>query len=133
MWNAIPNPLHRVLLTCTGSVNGVDHVTDGGTPDSAVLYPVLSSSCVAEDSQSGKGLQVCLDRGCPRLRLASSSPICATCETVWTDVGPWDVSHHGSSTNGTLSLLLAYRMRPMQLLSKVTGNLSSATRTGHVS
>ncbi len=36
--------------------------------------PVLSPLCVTEGSRSGEGLQVCLDRGCPRLQLASSSP-----------------------------------------------------------
>ncbi len=38
------------------------------------FHPVLSPSCVTEDSRSGGGFQVCLDRGCPRLQLASSSP-----------------------------------------------------------
>ncbi len=59
---------------------GVDHVSDGGTPGWTVLReltrnvrPTLSPSCVAEESQSREGLQVCLDRGCPRLQLVSSS------------------------------------------------------------
>ncbi len=60
--------------------NSVDHASDEGTPGSTVLceltrsfHPVPSPSCVAEDSRSGEGLQVCLDRRCPRLRLAASS------------------------------------------------------------
>ncbi len=43
------------------------HVSDGGTPGSTVLceltrgfQPVLFPSCVAEDSRSGEGFQVCL-------------------------------------------------------------------------
>ncbi len=63
-----------------GITNCVDHTSDGGTPGSAVLHqltrhfhPVLSPSCVAEDSQPGEGFQVGLDRGSPCLQLASSS------------------------------------------------------------
>ncbi len=37
------------------------------------LRPILSLSCVVEDSRSGEGFQVCLDRGCPYLQLISSS------------------------------------------------------------
>ncbi len=37
------------------------------------LYPVLSPSCVAEDSRSEDRFQVGLDRGSPCLQLASSS------------------------------------------------------------
>ncbi len=63
-----------------GITSGVDHVSDGSTPGSAVLckltkhvHPVLSPSCVTEHSRSGDRFQVGLDRGCPRLQLASSS------------------------------------------------------------
>ncbi len=53
----------------------VDHVSDGGAPGSTVLceltrdfYPVLSQSCLAEDSRSGERSHVFLEcRGCPRL------------------------------------------------------------------
>ncbi len=37
------------------------------------FHPVLSPACVAKSSRSGEGLRVCLDRGYPRLQLASSS------------------------------------------------------------
>ncbi len=56
--------------------NCVDHVPDKGTPGLTVtrdLRPVLSPSCGAEDSRSRDRFQVGLDRGCPRLQLASSS------------------------------------------------------------
>ncbi len=63
-----------------GITNRVDHVSDGSTPGSVVLceltrhfHPVLSPSCVAEDSRSGHRFQVGLDRGSPCLQLASSS------------------------------------------------------------
>ncbi len=53
---------------------------DLGTPGSTELcelirdfHPVLFPSCVDEDSGSTEGLQVCLERGFPRLDLASSS------------------------------------------------------------
>ncbi len=64
-----------------GVTDTIDHVSDGDTPDSTVLceltrhfHPVLSPSCVAEDSRSEKGFKVCLDRGYPHLQLASSLP-----------------------------------------------------------
>ncbi len=59
-----------------GITNRVDYVTGGGTPGSKVLCKlsrgfrqVLFLSCVAETPRSGEGIQVCLGRGCPRLRL----------------------------------------------------------------
>ncbi len=73
-----------VVLTCAC----VDYVSDGGTPGSTVLseltrrfHPALSPSCVAEDSRSGDRFRVGLDRGCPRLQLASSSsaPLARRC------------------------------------------------------
>ncbi len=73
------SPYLLVLASAfTRVTNRVDHVSDGSTPGSVVLYeltrhfhPILS--CVAEDSRSGDRFQVGLDRGCPRLQLASSS------------------------------------------------------------
>ncbi len=63
-----------------GKTNCVDHVSDGGTPGSTVLreltrhfHPVLSLSCVTEDSRSGERFQIGLNSDCPRLQLASSS------------------------------------------------------------
>ncbi len=51
---------HSPGVGCAGITNCVDHVSDGGTPGSAVLceltrhfHPVLSPLCVAEDSRSG--------------------------------------------------------------------------------
>ncbi len=38
------------------------------------FHPVLSPSCETEDSRSGEGLQVCLERACPRHQLPSSLP-----------------------------------------------------------
>ncbi len=38
-------------------------------------HPVLSPSCVAEDSRSGEGIQGCIDRGCSSLQLVSSSAV----------------------------------------------------------
>ncbi len=50
-----------------GITNCVDHVSDGGTPGSAILrqltrdlHPVLSPSCVAEDSRSGERFRLAL-------------------------------------------------------------------------
>ncbi len=37
------------------------------------FHTVLSPQCMAEDSRCGEGFQVFLDRGCPRIQLASSS------------------------------------------------------------
>ncbi len=55
------------------------------TPGSTVLCeltgdfcPVLSPSCVAEDSRPGEGLQVCLGRGYPRLHHTTTKINCAT-------------------------------------------------------
>ncbi len=65
-----------------GITNWVDHASDGGTLGTTVLceltrdfHPVLSPSCVAEDSRSGERFQACIDRGCPRLQLTTSSPV----------------------------------------------------------
>ncbi len=59
---------------CIFSENELDHagstVLCGLTRE---FHPIFSPSYVAEDSRSGEGLQVRLDRGCPRLHLASSS------------------------------------------------------------
>ncbi len=71
----------HTTCTCVGIHPGrVGHVADGGTPGSTVLcelawdiQPILSPSCVAEESRSEERFQVCLDRGSPCLRLASSS------------------------------------------------------------
>ncbi len=38
------------------------------------LTHILSPPCISEDSWSGEGLPSYLDRGCPRLQLASNSP-----------------------------------------------------------
>ncbi len=78
-----------------GITNRVDHVSDGSTPGSAVLceltrhvHPILSQSCVAEDSRSGDRFQDGLDRGNPCLQLASrsSAPHARRCgsKRVWT-------------------------------------------------
>ncbi len=71
---------HSPWAGWAGITNCVDHVSDGGTPGSTVLceftrdfHPVLSLSCVAEDTRYGERFQVSLDRGCPCLQLASSS------------------------------------------------------------
>ncbi len=47
------------------------------------IHLVPSPSCVAGDSALGEGFQVCLDRGCPRLQMDSSS-----CEAVRAEGGP---------------------------------------------
>ncbi len=54
---------------------------DGGTPGLVVLceltrdlYPALPLSCVVEDSASGNGFQVFIERGCRLPQLASRSP-----------------------------------------------------------
>ncbi len=72
---------HSPRALGAGITNRLDHVANGRAPGSKVLcelirdfHSVLSSLCVAEDSRSGEGLQVCLGRGCPPLQLASSSP-----------------------------------------------------------
>ncbi len=56
------------------------HKLSWGTPGSTVLceltrhfHPVLSPSCVTDDSPSGELFQVCFARGCPCLQLASMS------------------------------------------------------------
>ncbi len=75
-----PGPI-RCFPQYPGPINDcVDHVSDGGTPGSTVLceltrdfHLTLSPPCVAEDSRSREGFHVCLDYGCPRLQLASSS------------------------------------------------------------
>ncbi len=71
---------HSLGAGWAGITNCVDHISDGGTPGSAVLrqltrhfHPVLSPSRMAEDSRSGDRVQVGLDRGSPWLQLASSS------------------------------------------------------------
>ncbi len=72
---------HSTGAGWAGITNWVDHVSDGGSPGSTVLceltrdfHPVLSPSGVAEDLLFGEGFQVCLDRGCPHLQQAPSSP-----------------------------------------------------------
>ncbi len=73
---------HSPGMGWAGITNCVDHVSGGGTPSSTVLreltrhfHPVLSPSCVAENSRPGDRFQVGLDRGSPCLQLASSSSV----------------------------------------------------------
>ncbi len=69
------------------SRHGVGRVPEGGTQDSTAMCELtrdlrraLSPPCVAKDSRSGEGLQVCLERGCSHLQLASSLRVpCARC------------------------------------------------------
>ncbi len=88
LWTAVRSsclnlPTLCSLLTCTcggtwpgagcaGITNWADTLEDRRSYASSLenLAPVRSPSCEAEDSRSGEGL----DRGCPRLQLASSSP-----------------------------------------------------------
>ncbi len=79
---------HSPVAGWAGITNRVDHVSDGSTLGTAVLreltrhfHPVLSPSCVAEDSRFGGRFQVSLDRGSPCLQLASrsSAPRAARC------------------------------------------------------
>ncbi len=71
-----------------GITNAVDHLSNGSNPGSAVLceltkffQPVLSPSCVAEDSRSGDRFQVGLGRSSPCLQLAFrlSAPLTKRC------------------------------------------------------
>ncbi len=141
-----------------GITNRVDHVSNGSIPGSAVLceltrhfHPVLSPSCVAEDSRSGNRFQVGLDRGSPCLRhvrgcvgrrrsfISSPSGRLAAwpnqLSILCTSSAGMLVRQRRrrSSTDGTQSLRLTRRMRRMLSLSKTSNILSSATRTGHVS
>ncbi len=71
---------HSPEVGWAGITNRVDHITDGGTPGLRVLceftrdvHPVLSPSCVAEDSRSGERFQVFLQCRGPRLQFELSS------------------------------------------------------------
>ncbi len=90
-----------LTCTCDGLTTRIDNVSGGGTPTSTVLCeltedmsPVLSPLCVAEDSWHGEGFQVCFDRCCCGLQLASSSPAQLEDElrlygSTSTDCGPY--------------------------------------------
>ncbi len=113
--------------------NRAGQAANGDTPSATVLceplkdfYPVLSPSCVAEDSRSG-GVP-CL----PRLWFTSSSAdlqfAYTTREVVWAEVGSWsvyrqDVLQHDRSRGAFFA----------RALSKTSNIVSSATRISHVS
>ncbi len=139
-----------------GITNRVDHVSDGSTPGSAVLcehtrhfHPVLSPSCVAEDSRSAL-VVVAHVFSCPPARLRQvrggvgrrrsliSSPLGRL--AAWPKRrSPLCTSSAGmqvrkrrrrSSTDGTQSLRLTRRMQRMLSLSKSSNMFSTPIRTG---
>ncbi len=102
----------------------------------------LSLSCVAEDSLSGEELQICLDRGCPRLQLASSSRAPRARRfgpkyvldhfTVWTSCNiTKPAARRRRSAVGAQSLRFTCRTRWKLSLSKTSSLVSSTTRVGH--